>query len=266
MESVFNDIVCQCDGMLSPAAYQRIYETARIGGLMVEVGTALGAGTVALALGLKDSGRDGRVISFDPMHGGPRRQISGTDRRLEHIRTNLRHFGVDELVELVPAALPEGASALPDGQPISVLMLDADGRIDRDLLVLYERLQPGATLIIDDCVDKVRLHKSGGSTYRIDAKMRLVYLLVEWLERQGFLIPEEKVKDTCFAHKPFGVTKQLDPAEILEVYRKLVFTTAHFSSFQAARHRLIRLLEAHSPSLLQQLRLHKRRSISVHPR
>lgn len=266
MESVFEDIVCRCDGMLSPAAYRRIYESARMGGLIVEVGTGLGAGTVALALGLKDSGKSGRVISFDPMQGGPRRQINGTHQRLEHIRDNLRHFGVEDLVDLVPAAMPEGAAALPSDTPISVLMLDADGRIDRDLLVLYQRLLPGATLIIDDCVDKVRLRKAGMSTYRVDAKMRLVYLLVEWLERQGFLIPEGQVKDTRFAHKPFGVTKQLDPAEILEVYRKLVFTTASFSPLQASRHRLIRLLEACSPHLLQQLRLYKRRSISVHPR
>lgn len=265
MESVFEDIVRQCDGMLSPAAYRRIYESARAGGLIVEVGTALGAGTVALALGLKDSGKQGQVISFDPMHGGPRRQISDTGKRMEHVRANLRHFGVEELVELVPAAIPEGVAALPEDTPISVLMLDADGRIDRDLLVLYERLKPGATLIIDDCVDKVRLHKAGATTYRIDAKMRLVYLLVQLLERQGFLIPEGQVKDTRFGHKPFGETKQLDPAEILEVYRKLVFTTARFSPLQAIRHRLIRMLEAYSPHLLQHLRLHKRRSISVRP-
>lgn len=265
METVFEDIVRQCDGMLSPAAYRRIYESARAGGLIVDVGTALGASTVALALGLKDSGKDGRVISFDPTNEQARRHINGTPPRLEHVHRNLRHFGVEELVELVPASVPDATAGLPDGVPISVLMLDADGRIDRDLFVLYERLQPGATLIIDGCVDKMRTHRAGGSTSRTDARMRLAYLLVEWLERKDLLIPEGQVNDTHFAHKPFGFAKQFDPREILDVYRKLVFSTARFSSFQAVRYRLARLLEAYA-HLPRQLRLPKRRSISAHPR
>ena len=265
MRSIFEEIVRRCDGMLSPAVYQRVYEAARTGGLILEVGTALGAGTVALALGLKDGGKPGKVISFDPMEGGPRRQISGMQERMGHVRANLEYFEVAHLVELVPTTLPQGIEILPE-QPVSVLMLDADGRIDRDLLLLYDRLLPGATLIIDDCLDKVRLHKTGPATYRIDAKMRLVFLLVSWMERSGLLITGNQVKDTCFATKPVGAGKKLDPAEILEVYRELVFTTAQLSAMQSLRRRVIRLLEAYSPQLLQQLRIYKRRSITAEGR
>lgn len=240
MGSVFDDIVRQCGGMLSSAAYQRIYEAARTGGLLVEIGTGRGAGTVALALGLKDSGRAGTVISFDSLEDG--RDANERQEQMERVRGNLLHFGVEELVTLIPAALPEAMPALPDTMPISLLLLDADGRIDRDLLLLYERLHPGAPLIIGHCAEEVRLSKAGVSTYRIDAGTRLAFLMVQWLEARGLLIDEAQVDETRFLHKPFGPTRALEPLEILEVYRQLVFSTAHLSPFQAIQHQLEHML------------------------
>ncbi|HEV8392148.1 MAG TPA: class I SAM-dependent methyltransferase, partial [Dongiaceae bacterium] len=110
----FDDIAVRCSGMLAPSIYQRIYEIARSspGGLLAEVGTARGAATVALALGLRDSGRPGRVISFDR---GRRRSGKGDPHRyLETVKKNLRYFGVEDLVDLVVGEVSETVHRVPE--------------------------------------------------------------------------------------------------------------------------------------------------------
>lgn len=259
MRETFEEIVFRCDGMLSPAVYERIYRTARRGGIIVEVGTALGAGTAALALGLKDSHRPGRVYSFDPMAGGPRQKhISGAARRTHHVRSNLAHFGVDHLVELVAATLPDGLNALPADEPVSVLMLDADGRIDRDLLALEGRIEPGAPIIIDDYADKVRIRRGNASQLHVDGKMRLTYLLVNRLIEKRYLGAGDVVGNTWFGEKLAG-GGIIPLADMLEVYREMVFTKAEHSFLDVYRRKAILTLERFNPHMLQRLRVWKRR-------
>lgn len=256
-------IVLRCDGMLSPAAYRAVYEAGRRGGLIVEVGTALGAGTAALASGLRDSGLPGRVISFDPMEGGPRRQISTVQARVAHVRGNLEHFGVGDLVDIVPSTLPKGLDRLPAGDPVSVLMLDADGRLDRDLLAIFDRLAPDCAIIIDDLADKVRLKRAGVFSYSIDSKMRLAFSLVRILKEDDAITPGSMIKETYFGAKGAG---RVDPLRMLEGYRDLVFTTARLTPVGMVRRFAVRRLEALAPGLLQRLRLRKRQAIQgPHP-
>ncbi|UVO52376.1 class I SAM-dependent methyltransferase [Sphingomonas sp. SUN019] len=261
--SIFEEIVTRCDGMLSPAAYQALYEAGRRGGLIVEVGTALGAATVALALGLKDSGRPGRVISFDPMLGGPRRQISTSSARVDHITESLRHFAVDEFVTLVTSTLPDGLGRIPADEKISVLVIDADGRIDRDLIAVYDMVEAGGMIIVDDVLDKVRLRKSGNSKYRIDAKMRLSYLLVKILEDDRFISPMFAVGNTYFGEKPYLFNAPIDPIRMLEGYRQIVFCDARMSKGQMMRYRILRLAERHMPRQLQHARMMYRRRVEA---
>ena len=256
----FEAIVLRCDGMLSPTVYARIYEAARRGGTIVEVGTALGAGTVALALGLRDSGRAGRVFSFDPMAGGPRQQaFSGADARTDRIHANLAHFGVDHLVDIVASALPDGLGALPAGAPVSVLMLDADGRIDRDLIALGDRIQTGAPVIIDDYADKVRISRGSDYRFHIDSKMRLTFLLVNALRDAGFLSEGDVERNTWFGEKRDTNGTPFPLPAMLGAYRQLVFTRARMTPADAWRRKAILMLERTQPALLQRLRVWKRR-------
>jgi len=266
MSGIFEEIVVRCDGMLAPATYQQIYETAKVGGTIVEVGTALGAGTVALALGLQAAGRAGKVYSFDPLTGGPRRSIV-EDERIAHIQANFAHFGVERLIEFVPQSLPLGMAAIPDG-PVSVVMLDADGRIDRDLIAIADRLDAGASMIIDDYLDKVRVSRgrSWGTAYAIDSKMRLTYLLVEMLKRDGFISPGRVIGNTYFGEKLAELGAQIDPVECLKAYRELVFTKSHLPAFSGAMRSTMGQLERFSPSLLQKLRVLKRRNVASTPK
>lgn len=243
----FKKIAIQCDGMLSPAIYQHIYETALIseGGLMVEVGTAHGAATVALALGLRDSGRSGRVVTF----GRGRSEI---------VKRNLRDFGVEHLVEVVTGDVGETASAvLPDAK-ISVLMLDADGRIDRDFVEFFNRVVPHGTIIIDDCVDVVQLHRTGFSSMGIDAKMRLTYLLLSYFKSKGIISMGCQLRHTYFGEKLCNSPYEFELAEILEIYRQLIFTSAKVTAPQGLRRVGLRLIKALSPALAQRLRVQYR--------
>lgn len=252
--SIFNEIVRRCHGMLPPAVYKKIYEFGRSGGLIVEVGTALGAGTAALALGLRDSGKPGRVVTFDPMTGGPLRQVSDPSARAQLVRSNLEHFGVTGLVDVVTDTLGAGVAAIGSDEPISVLMIDADGRIDRDLLVAAPRLRSGTKLIIDDIGDELRLTDRTGSKLKVDQKMRLAFLLLERFKRLGLISDGLLIKETYF-----GEVLQSNPEipleQVLEAYRELVFGYTHWRYSERARRSVLKLMERWAPGVLQRARV-----------
>lgn len=250
---LFSELIETCDGMLAPQVYARIYETAQRGGLIVEVGTALGAATVALALGLKHSGRPGHVFTFDPMTGGPRRSVGSAEKRIARIRHNLAHYGVADLVTITPRDLPSGLSALPDGQVVSVLMLDADGRIDRDLETLHGRLAHDCSLIIDDVADLVRV-KRRGAVYRIDSKMRLSWLLTNKLIASGSVSAGQQLVDTYFGQLTGKQARVIEPADALEAYRQLVFQNASANRLQRLRSHVLEWWQDLSPDFVAKCR------------
>ena len=247
---VFNEIVRRCHGMLPPAVYRKIYEFGEAGGLIVEVGTALGAGTTALALGLRASGRPGRVVTFDPMTGGPMRQVSDPSARAGLIRSNLQHFSVADLVEVNTDTLQAGVGSLGNGEPISVLMIDADGRIDRDLLTAAPGLRRGTKLIIDDIGDELRLTERTGSRLKVDQKMRLAYLLLAKFKRLGIISDGMLIKETYF-----GEVLESEPDipldYVLEAYRELVFGYTHWRYTERMRRSMLKWMERLAPQTLQ---------------
>lgn len=258
----FEAIAVRCVGMLAPSIYCRIYEIARsAGGLIVEVGTFRGAATVALALGLRDSRKPGRVISFD--RGVSRSGVGDAEAFLGKVQRNLEFFKVDDLVELVVGDVSETAAVVPHDAEISVLMLDADGSIDRDIGLFFNRVIPGGMIIIDDCADIVKVKRVGFSTTKIDSKLRLAFLLLSYFKSKGIISEGTQIKHTYFGEKLRGCRDdKLDLKEILEVYRQLVFTSAETSPLQSARALSIELLKRISPRFTQRLRVLYRRHIS----
>jgi predicted O-methyltransferase YrrM len=252
--SVFNEIVRRCHGMLPPAVYKKIYEFGRSGGLIVEVGTALGAGTAALALGLRDSGKPGRVVTFDPMTGGPLRQVSDATARAQLVRSNLEHFGIADLVDVVTDTLGAGFDAIGASDSISVFMIDADGRIDRDLLVAAPRLRAGTKLIIDDIGDELRLTDRIGSKLKVDQKMRLAFLLLERFKRAGLISEGRLIKETYFG-EVLRSNPEIPLEQVLEAYRELVFGYTNWRYSERARRSVLKLMERWAPGILQRARV-----------
>ncbi|MDD1450838.1 class I SAM-dependent methyltransferase [Sphingomonas sp. H160509] len=249
----FSSVIERCSGMLPPTVYQKIYEVGQRGGMIVEIGTALGAGTVALALGLKDSGLPGHVYTFDPMLGGPRRQISAADDRVAHIQDSLAHYGVLDRVTIIPRALTDGIALLPTDQEVNVLMIDADGRIDRDLILLKDRLSADCQLIIDDVDDQVRVRGSG-ARYFVDSKMRLSFLLVGFLQRANVISTGHQIKDTYFGAWLGDPNAVLSPSPVLDVYRDMIFQHASRDHFKQWRSDVIWRLGERFPKAIGSLR------------
>lgn len=208
----FAAIKARCDGMLRPETYAEVFKTAlETKGRFLEIGTAHGAATVCLGLAM-DGG-----LTVDRFKGGSRDRYPGDSHQIA--RANLDHYG---LLGKVDVFAGDADRAQFDG-PISLLMLDCDGRIDRDLLRFGKQIVPGAPVIIDDCLDKVRVKKLDGGKWRIDQKHRITALLVDVLTAHGLLAPR-----MMSHHTWFGIWTGVGewPADhILSAYRQLVFAT-----------------------------------------
>lgn len=258
----FEDIAVRCSGMLAPAIYRRLYEAAFAApdGCIVEIGTAGGAATVSLALGLQHAGKSGRVITVD--RGRPRTGGGDPASYRDRVTANLTHYGVEDRVELVVGEAADAVAAVPASASISVLMIDADGAIDRDLRAFFDRVVPGGDIIIDDCVDLVRLRRTGLFGVRIDAKMRLTHLLLSYFKQEGFLSQGTQIKGTYFGKKVLEFPQGgISPDAILDIYRQLIFSSGRLVPVFMDRTIVLRLMSLISPVLTQRLRVRNRRRI-----
>ena len=96
--------------------------------------------------------------------------------------------------------------ALINTERIGGIMLDADGRIDRDFSILCSRLAPRAMIVIDDYADIDR--------YKHRSTKGLVDQLMEW----GLLQPTELLDNTLFGVYPEDADpSRLDMARCQEI-------------------------------------------------
>jgi len=216
----------ECNGMLSLDVYVAIYWTARseAGGTFVEIGTAHGASAIALALGLRDSGYEGRVYTGDRLSGGSRAKYGGVEENRRIIDENLKRFDVQDIVELCVGEPHEIVSIVPNNEKITLLMLDADGRIDRDFELFHYRMENGAPVIIDDVLDLMRAREKADGNWVVDLKMKLSNELVSVLEDEG--VVEEK---KTIGHTYFGIVNTGKDIGALEsrfsvVYQSLIIS------------------------------------------
>jgi predicted O-methyltransferase YrrM len=239
----------ELSGMLSAAAYRRLFETAAAsgGGAFIEIGTAQGAATAALALGALSSGRDFRIWTVDDFVSGSRPIGSSPEEKLAIVRRGFERFGVaDRIVNVV------GSTAdLPDeiGLPlVNLLLIDADGRIDRDLASLHSRLAPGCPVIVDDMEDEIFLHLLR-KRLQLDQKHRLTHRLLASYVEAGLLEADSPTHATGWFRKG---PVSLPAAEIerlaLPAYRQLVFAPLREVKL-GLKWSLLRWLQARMPGL-----------------
>lgn len=229
-------VIQRCNGMLAPAAYEAIYSAARSAPTQsfVEVGTAHAAGTVCLAMGLRDSGRTGKVYTFEKIIGGSREAFGSMDQNVQIIKSNLDYFGVSDLCELIIGDVSELASRVPSSERIGLLCLDADGAIDRDFRLFFSQVAEGAPIIIDDVQDMTRVKVVGRERLhakcKVDLKHRLSYRLVELYQRKGYIDDGEIFGyGTWVGSRKNGNFEEVTADDVLSVYRSLTFTNASVS-------------------------------------
>jgi predicted O-methyltransferase YrrM len=221
---LMKEIKRRAGGLLVPKVYSAIYDVGKesSGGTFVEIGTAHGAATIALALGAKQQSAPFHIYTVDPFCGAysSRTAYGSVDQNVEIVRTNFNEFGVDENITVVPG-LSSDLLRQFDPANISVLLIDADGRIDRDLDLLYDRLTPACQIILDDVDGNVKISRRQGSLI-LDQKHRLTRLLVRRFLKLDILREPQMVGCTGFFSK--GEADTLPMAEIaLSCYRELVF-------------------------------------------
>lgn len=231
MKPDFEEIRLQANGMLAPEVYANIYESALLigDGDIVEVGTAHGAATICLALAMKQLKTDNKVLTFEKVVGGSREQYGDIDTNVSIIERNFEHFGVSNLITLIiddVETAGEQINRQTSAKNLSLLMLDADGAIDRDLNIFYNRLSPGAPIIIDDCNDYLKVKILNTRYIKVDLKHKITHYLVDYFVNEGILEKVKVVNNTFFGRKPAQITGPVDFLQmgITNQYRKLVFT------------------------------------------
>jgi hypothetical protein len=231
----FEAVRASLNGMLPAEVYEEYYRIARYRShtSILELGTGQGAGTVAFALGIKDSGRSARVIAIDQFSQnvqGPHpasRSTHGEDTvplNLRAFEEGLRKYRVHDCVDIhVGKTVDVDLNPESCGE-VDVLAIDVDGMLDRDLGLFYGRISGEGLLILDDYADTINAHgKRALDRYRkldqdraateigrlssfhrrrLLGKHLLTYRLVGRFEALGLLSKERVIGSTLFCRKP----------------------------------------------------------------
>lgn len=152
----FCQIKAQTNGFLLPSVYKEIYCSSFRAeeGNMIDIGPAQGGSSIALGLGIQKSGKESKVFSIEKCKDSSA-LASWDDQELNVrvLKDNLRLFGVEDTNILLIGDVKDVYSHVPSDQPLSLLFIDADGALDRDFKLFYNRLIDGAEIIIDDYLD-----------------------------------------------------------------------------------------------------------------
>lgn len=132
-----------------------IYHFSKIcSGAILEIGAFVGGATIAAAFGVRDSGRQKKLIAIEP-GGGVKHKRLGTRNILRDLERNLARQRVSEMVTLIKGRSfdPETISAVHQAlasNEIGLLILDADSGKRRDIECYRNKLAEGCWMVIDD--------------------------------------------------------------------------------------------------------------------
>lgn len=132
-----------------------IYHFAKLcTGAILEIGAFVGGGTIAAALGVRDSGQEKKLIAVEP-GGSVKHKRLGTRNILRDLERNLAREGVANMVTLVKGKSfkPETISAVRQAlgsDEVGLLVLDADAAKQRDIECYRDKFGDRCWLVIDD--------------------------------------------------------------------------------------------------------------------
>lgn len=216
----------KANGMLSIDVYQEMYFAAQKvieNSTLLEIGTAHGASTISLALGANSKNK---IVSIDKITGGSRDKYGSLDENKKIIENNFKYFGVEKKIDFYVGTSSEIALLLDEKMKFSMLLIDADGAIDRDFELFYNKLFPGSSIIIDDYFDNVRIKKDK-NFISVDQKFRLTYMLIDLMEQLNLLKKVKVIDNTYFGIKPKNQINNVDFSQydFRPIYRNLTFAS-----------------------------------------
>ena len=141
--------------MLGIDAIVMLYHCAKVSvGDVLEVGAYIGGATIAMAMGVRDSDMQKKVISIER---GCRVDLPrvGTKDSFKDLRKNLKRFGFLDEVTLINARSfdPDTIALvhrLSGPRSIGLFVFDADANVRRDINSFSDRFSDRCWIVIDD--------------------------------------------------------------------------------------------------------------------
>lgn len=236
-------------GLMPVPVYRRIYESAARcgGGTIVEIGTYRGAATVALALGARSAGLPFCVLTADLLRPGVGAKGETIGQKTEELRSTFARFGVEDAIRFIHGGSAE-LDAAADPRGIKLLLLDGGGRIETDLALFWDRLEPDCAIVIDDVDGAVHAERSLRAAI-IDQKHRISKLLADRFVEAGLLVPEDMILSTGWYRKgrPRVAAGEIETLA-LPAYHALIKVPLALAEIDAVR-AILRRLARRAPGL-----------------
>ncbi|PZR74610.1 MAG: hypothetical protein DLM73_07450 [Chthoniobacterales bacterium] len=157
--------------MLSIDVLVLIYHFAKTGeGSILEIGSFLGASTIAAGLGARDSAKQKKIIGIEP--GGPLKDHRLATRDIfRDLKKNLSRAGLLDAVTLINgSSFDERTIATVRGMTspgeIGLFIFDADAYVRRDIDCYGDRLAQNCWVVIDDYISAT--DKGGPTRAQVD--------------------------------------------------------------------------------------------------
>ncbi|RYY02201.1 MAG: hypothetical protein EOO53_14295 [Gammaproteobacteria bacterium] len=204
-KNFFRHLAIACDGMLAPCVYEEIFFLASTltEKNILEIGTASGASSIAAGIGLHFSEPKGKVITIDKHTGGSRAKYFSAEESLQIVRKNIRAWNLDEIVFPVVAKSGDQINTGFNG-PIDMMILDADGKINRDILQWKDYCVSDLLLVIDDCENLIRIIEDSPNHWKIDCKKYLTWKLFNLYVDAGIFSDFYFINDCVFTRAFLG--------------------------------------------------------------
>jgi len=178
--------------MLSIDAIVMLYHCAKVSaGNVLEVGSYVGGATIAMAMGVRDSGEEKRIISIERGCRVEHPRI-GTKDSFKDLRKNLRRFGFLDRVTLIngrsfdPSTITVVRQVFGPRQ-IGLFVFDADANVRRDINCYCDQFADHCWMVIDDYLggrkqERTPANTSGrvGQRWAIGAAGLLRFRNVDW--------------------------------------------------------------------------------------
>jgi hypothetical protein len=141
--------------MLGVDAIVMLYHCAKVsGGDILEVGSYVGGATIAMAMGVRDSGTEKKIISIERGCRVDHPRI-GTKDSFKDLRKNLKRFGFIDQVTLINAPSFDPITIamvreLSGPRQIGLFVFDAGANLQRDIDCYCDRFADRCWMVIDD--------------------------------------------------------------------------------------------------------------------
>jgi predicted O-methyltransferase YrrM len=141
--------------MLDIDAIVMLYHCAKTSaGDILEIGSYVGGGTIAMAMGVRDSDAEKKIISIERGCRVDHPRV-GTKDSFKDLRKNLKRFGFLDQITLINARSFDPTTIarvrqLSGPRQIGLFVFDADANVRRDINCYGDRFADRSWVVIDD--------------------------------------------------------------------------------------------------------------------